>query len=49
MNERIIEQQETIEEKETEIKQLSPLAENLIKRFERVIILVGLILLRLLD
>ena len=35
MNERIIEQQETIEEKETEIKQLSPLAEILIKRFEK--------------
>ena len=35
LNERIIEQQETIEEKETEIKQLSPLAEILIKRFEK--------------
>ena len=35
LNERIIEQQETIEEKETEIKQLSPLAETLIKRFEK--------------
>lgn len=35
LNERIIGQQETIEEKETEIKQLSPLAETLIKRFEK--------------